>query len=186
LIELLPDPIAASPAWYEDVVFLLDADLRFVICNSLWDKFAAENGGHDIAAAEMAGKKILDYVPDLLHQFYQQKYWLARREATGTSFDYDCSSPEKIRLLRMSIVPFGDELVVSNHLLLEEDCACEEEVNEDAYISASGYIIMCANCRKTKRRDGPELWTWIPSFLNQASLQVTHGLCPRCIKHLYE
>ena len=119
---VFPSWITEAAAWNEDVIYLLDAELRFVDCNPAWDKFAADNGGRGISRAEVAGRLILDYVPDVLRTFYVHKYWFAKRSEGWTEFDYDCSSPEKIRLFRMAMKGIEDALLVVNHLRLEEEC----------------------------------------------------------------
>ena len=175
----------ASP---KDVAFLLDHDLRFLDCSPAWDIFAGENGGHSISRLEILGRSIFDFVPDVLRKFYEHRYWLARHANVGDDVDYHCSSPEKIRLFRMSLRPADENLLVINHLLLEEECKLQEPLGpleREQYVSANRLLVLCANCRKAMRPGPPETWTWVPEFLNESELQVSHGLCPRCKSLLY-
>jgi hypothetical protein len=183
-----PGWILESDDWKTDVMYLLDDELRLVDCNPAWERFAVENGGHGLSGPEVCGRMILDFVPDVLRTFYLHKYWLAKRSTTGAHFDYDCSSPECIRLFRMTLLPLDDLLLVNNHLRLQEKCEARppltlEEAND--YTSPTGFIVMCANCRKTKRCESETQWDWIPEMLSHDSLKVSHGLCPRCKTHLY-
>ena len=185
---MFPAWITEAAAWTEDVVYLLDAEMCFVDCNPTWDTFAAENGGKGISRAEVSGRSIFDYVPDVLRSFYLHKYWFAKRSEGWTEFDYDCSSPEKIRLFRMRMIGVEEGLLVVNHLRLEEECNVASPLTEEArrsYISPDGSVTMCANCRKTKRRDEVDSWDWVSDFLRDRTLKVSHGLCPRCASHLY-
>jgi hypothetical protein len=188
-VSRFPSWITAGSNWDQDVIYLLDGELRFIDCNPVWDTFAAANGGQGIARAAMPGKLILDYVPDVLRTFYVHKFWFAKRTPSWTEFDYDCSSPEKIRLFRMSMMPVEDDMLVVNHLRLEEDCAVGPPLTEErkqAYVSSGVIITMCANCRKTQRIDDSMTWDWIPEFLRDTGgCPVSHGLCPRCASHLY-
>ncbi len=183
-----PSWMVESDAWRTDTVYLLDDELRFVDCNPAWDAFAAENNGHGISCAEIKGRLILDFVPDVLRTFYVHKFWFARRAPGWTHFDYDCSSPEKIRLIRMAMMPLEDGLLVSNHLRVEEACEVRPPLTAEEssqYISTTGIAIMCANCRKTKRLESDEQWDWIPEMLRRDNFKVSHGLCPRCSGYLY-
>jgi len=176
-----------SPDWGTDVIYLLDEELCFVDCNPAWDEFAAENSGRGISRAEILGKPILNFVPDVLRTVYVHKYWFAKRHAGWTEFDYHCSSPEKIRLMRMGMIGVGNELLVVNHLRLEEACPVKpplQEAETALYVSAEGIATLCANCRKAKRRDDAT-WDWVPEFLREEGLRISHGLCPRCVAHLY-
>lgn len=184
-----PSWITQSAGWNEDIVYLLDDELRFVDCNSGWDSFAAQNGGRGISRTEILGRLILDYIPDVLRTFYVHKYWYAKRSEGWTEFDYHCSSPEKIRLFRMAMIRAGDGLLVSNHLRLEEASSVRPRLTEaerESYISDDGIATLCANCRKTKRRDDESQWVWIPEFLEHPPLKVSHGLCPRCATDFYQ
>ena len=187
-VTRFPSWITETSNWDQDVIYLLDGELRFIDCNPVWDRFAAANDGRHIARADMPGRSILDYVPDVLRTFYVHKYWFAKRISGWTEFDYDCSSPEKIRLFRMSMMPVEDGMLVANHLRLEEDCAPAPpltEARKQDYISSGGIVTLCANCRKTMRVDDPTSWDWVPNFLRDTGgIPVSHGLCPRCASHL--
>jgi hypothetical protein len=183
-----PSWIIESDAWLTDVIYLLDDELRFVDCNPAWDAFAAENGGRSISRAEIKGRLILDFVPDVLRTFYVHKYWFAKRAAGWTQLDYDCSTPEKIRLFRMAMMAVDDRLLVTNHLRLEEACEVRAPLTDEqaaSYISPGGLVSMCANCRKTRQVESETQWDWIPEMLRRDTSKVTHGLCPRCLAYLY-
>lgn len=186
--NLFPSWMTESPNWNVDIIFLLDHEMRFVDCNPGWDTFAAQNGGRGIFRTDILGKSIFDFVPDVLRDFYVHKYWFAKRLEGWTELDYHCSSPEKIRLFRMGITPVGTELLVMNHLLLEEDCVVGPPLRDEdlpKYISPEGFATQCANCRKTKLRDDPATWDWVPELLQNSGLKISHGLCPRCAAALY-
>ena len=168
--------------------FLLDSELRFVDCNPVWDEVCRRKWRSRYIRTQMIGKSILDFIPDVLRTFYVQKFWLASRSPGWTELDYHCSSPEKIRLFRMAMMSVAQELLVVNHLLLEEACEVRPALTateKDQYRSPEGFVTMCANCRKTKHRDDATRWDWIPEFLQDQGFQVSHGLCPRCVAHLY-
>ncbi len=183
-----PSWIIEGAGWNQDVAYLLDRELRFVDCNPAWDKFAAENGGHGMTRPEVSGRLILDFIPDVLRAFYVHKYWQAERSNGPTEFDYNCSSPEKIRLFRMKMIPQEEGLLIVNHLRLEEECNVTSPLNpeeREMYVARDGFTTMCANCRKTKRRNDDATWIWIPEFLSDHSLTVSHGMCPRCFVLFY-
>lgn len=180
--------ILDKDCWMTDVMYLLDDELRLVDCNPAWERFALENGGHGLSRPEVCGRLILDFVPDVLRTFYLHKYWLAKRAAGPTYFDYDCSTPERIRLFRMTMSPLDELLLVTNQLRLEEKCAPRLPLTVEEgshYISSTGFVIMCANCRKTRQRESEAHWDWIPEMLSQDAFKVSHSLCPKCKAHLY-
>jgi hypothetical protein len=88
----------------------------------------------------------------------------------------------------MSMLAVGDRLLVTNHLRLEEACEVRPPLTSEetaSWISPVGLVTLCANCRKTRRADKEAQWDWIPEMLLRDPFKVTHGLCPRCLAHLY-
>ena len=82
------------PSWVQevfetdrDVLYLLDAKFRIMECNLGWDKFAAENGGVGISRAEVRGRNVFEFIPEVLERFYQDKYSEALRVEHWIGFD---------------------------------------------------------------------------------------------------
>ena len=185
---LFPSWIIESDAWRTDVIFLLDDELRFVDFNPAWEDFAAANGGRNLCCSEMRGRLVLDFVPETLQSFYAHKYWLAKRTAGWSYFAYDCSTPEKIRVFRMAMMRVEENLLITNHLQVEEDCEVKPPLTAEetaSYLSPTGLTTMCANCRKTKHAHKATQWDWIPEMLRRNPFTISHGLCPRCMVYLY-
>ena len=56
---------------------------------------------------------------------------------------------------------------------------------EDAYRTSTGFIAMCASCRRTRRQGtATEVWDWVPKFVEEMPIHTTHGICPPC-RELY-
>lgn len=184
------------PSWVQevfetdqDVLYLLDSDLRIAECNLGWDKFAAANGGVGISRAEVRGHSIFEYTPAVLVEFYQKKYAEALRVGHWIGFDYECSTPDAFRQFHMALrsVEASGLLVVNSHLPDQRAPLAPptEALADLAYMSPGGFITMCAHCRRTKRQDGSNTWDWVSRFLRETGRNVSHGLCPRCTAYLY-
>jgi len=184
------------PSWIQevfetadDVLYLLDSDLRIAECNLGWDKFAAENGGVGISRAEVRGRQIFEFVPEVLVRFYQEKYAEALRVGHWIGFDYECSSPDVFRQFHMALrsIESSGLLVVNSYLPNQRAplASVTEALADAAYVTPGGMIIMCAHCRRTRRQDGSNTWDWVSRFLRDTGRRVSHGLCPRCTSYLY-
>lgn len=173
----------------EDVLFFLDRDLRIADCNVGWDKFAIANGGVGISREEIRGRNIYELIPEVLVQFYRDKYSEALRTRLWIGFDYECSTPEVPRLYHMALRSIESSgLLVVNSRLTSQRAPLDhsgEVLADEAYISPGGFITMCAHCRRTRRQYSPDAWDWVPRFLRDAGRKVSHGLCPRCKSYLY-
>jgi hypothetical protein len=185
---VLPPWTAAICDPNKDVVFLLDRSLRFVDCNPAWDEFAQTNGGEHVSRSDVVGRYIFDFIPTVLANFYDRKYQTTWNSNCPTTFNYDCSSPQRIRVFTMTLLGVPEGMLVMNRLQLQESVPCPIPLNGDRvplYLSDIGMVTVCANCRRTKRIDLPDAWDWLPETLQDQRRQVSHGLCPRCIEHVY-
>ena len=171
------------------MLFLLDDEMRIAECNLGWDKFASANGGVGISRAEVRGRNIFEFIPDVLVRFYQGKYSEALRSGRWVGFDYECSTPDVFRLFHMGLRSIEQSgLLVVNSRLPEQRAplVSPNEASADvAYLSPDGMITMCAHCRRTRRLDDANTWDWVPRFLRDTGRKVSHGLCPRCTAYLY-
>ena len=184
------------PSWVQevfetdhDVLYLLDADLRIAECNLGWDKFAAENGGVRISRAEVRGRPVFDFIPQVLVRFYQDKFAEALGFGHWIGFDYECSTPDVFRQFHMALraVESSGLLVVNSYLPNQRAPlnATNQALADAAYVSPGGMLTMCAHCRRTRRQDGSNTWDWVSRFLRDTGRKTSHGLCPRCTSYLY-
>lgn len=185
----IPSWVRQALASEDEVVYLLDEELRLAACNPGWEKFAAENGGVGISAWEVKGRSIFDFIPAVLVKFYEDKYAEAQRGNGWVGFDYECSSPDTYRLFHMSIyrIPNSYLIVVNSHLRHRIAPLPQHEAStSDAdYRFQNGFLSICAHCRRTRRSNKAEVWDWVPRFLVCAGPKVKHELCPRCTAYHY-
>jgi hypothetical protein len=53
---------------------------------------------------------------------------------------------------------------------------------ERTYRDASGLILMCMYCRRTRRVGASDQWDWVEAYALQMPARVTHGICKKCLK----
>lgn len=53
---------------------------------------------------------------------------------------------------------------------------------ERTYRDASGLILMCMYCRRTRRAGTSDQWDWVEAYAVQAPARVTHGICKQCLR----
>jgi hypothetical protein len=170
------------------VIFCLDPDLRITYCNPAWDRFAQENGGHELLRPAPIGRSVLDYISAPVRDHYARLYERILNQSDPWEEDFECSSQTLYRRFRSRLIPMKNNsgLLVMNYLHEERQhdaasCAPVEEV----YRTPQGVIVMCASCRRTRRANDPvETWDWVPHFVGNTPLMVSHGVCPPC-RELY-
>jgi hypothetical protein len=172
-----------------DVSYVVSENLDITYCNPAWDGFAREQGGCVAAmSANVVGRSLLEFLPRELKDFYVELFADARALGQPVSHDYECSSAYVFRLYHMQIYPLqrGAGFVVQNSLRVERrhDRVAREPSNA-LYADDQGWIHACANCRRTQRSASPAIWDWVPAYLANRDLKITHGVCPMCMEFYY-
>ncbi len=154
-----------------NVIYILDSRLRIVYCNPAWDKFALCNGGERATAAHVTGRVLFDFITPALHDFYESIFAQCRTGAHSMAFDFECSSPDVYRLLRMEVLPLrrADGFATITSLHHEGSHDRTPHTPGRRYTGTDGIIVMCAHCRRTRRSDFTEQWDWVPQYLSDPS-----------------
>ncbi len=169
------------------MIYALDRDLRITYCNRAWDRFAAANGGDQCLRESVLGRSLSDFIPESLRSFYADAF--ARVFETGAIWEhrYDCSDARTQRDFHMRVLPLegGGLLVINSQIGERPHPAPDSRLPLGAYIKPTGIITMCSHCRRTQRRDNPDVWDWVPEHISHPPARVSHGLCGVCFQYHY-
>lgn len=202
---MLPDPARTTPdfarllAPFDDGTLDVSssatcgvgADLRIGYVNPAWRAFAVANGAR--APDETCGLHvdILSVVPLVLRPFHEALFARARDTHEVTDHDYECSSANVHRTFRMRIHPCDSGAFVVVHSLLREvpHVARAFDALEATYRDGHGLIAQCSNCRHVRRarlQGGTiAVWDWVPAYVADVPLRVSHGICEVCSAFYY-
>lgn len=171
-----------------DTIYGLDADLRLAMFNPAWFAFADANGGAPAVARDWGlGRCVLEACPPVIREFYAQSLVTTLRQNQRWDHEYECSSPEMRRRMRLSAYPLrgGGGLLLVNALVFEAptaDPATDRTTFDPAiYIDGQGIVHQCAHCRKVRRTSGPRHWDWVPELVAGPQVMVSHDLCDVCL-----
>ena len=186
LFEEIPRAtLEAEPA----VSFVLDEELRLIYCNPAWDRFAEQNDGHLLLSEKMIGRSVLDSTSAQLSDYYRSLYNGVLRDRKPRDHDFHCSSPDLERLMRMHVLPLRKTaaLVISCSTRIEQSHRVpSEEPIEGRYRNHHGMVVMCSNCRRTRRGEGDrETWDWVSGFVKHQPVGVSHSICGLCLDYYY-
>jgi hypothetical protein len=167
------------------VIYAVDSDRRLFYTNPAWDRFAAENGATPRLKESYASQSIMDCVPEVLRDFYEQLYGSVTVKGAPTGHTYECSSREQYRLFHMLLLPLkhGAGVVHVNSLVAEEPHSRPRvEGLLQRCVTPEELIVMCSHCRRTN--DEPaKCWDWVPDLVEEPPAHVSHGLCRICLEY---
>jgi hypothetical protein len=177
--------LEAEPA----VCFVLDDKFRLIYCNPAWDRFARENGAPHLCGEMALGTSVLNAISGEVLDYYRRLYRAVLADGQPRGHELQCSSPDKERLVHMQTYRLKNApaLLVSCAVRIEQlHPAPAQDPVEHLYRNPQGLIVMCGNCRRT-RRPGlqPEVWDWVSAFVRRLPAAVSHGLCNLCLEYYY-
>lgn len=180
----------------EGTVYGMRPDFRLAYFNPAWVRFARANGGDPAIVSESyLGTSLLDVTPEVLRPFYRLKY-LSCLHQTGKQsrpiqHRYECSSAELYRDFVMTLYPLREAqgLLVVNSKVVERPHRLAERSPEppveESYADGNGIIHQCTHCRRVRHLQKRERWDWVPAWVEGFPPEVSHTLCPFCLRHFY-
>jgi hypothetical protein len=159
----------------------VDPHGKILWTNPAWQRFAQENAGHDVLTRYGVGSSYYDGIGTELRDYYVSAFHDALAQRQVFEQDYECSSPDLQRLMRLRVLPIPD-----SGLLLEHTCVAElahpdagASAVEERYLNTHGVIVQCSNCRRIRRKEEP-VWDWVPTWVSSPHAAISHGLCAVC------
>jgi hypothetical protein len=170
-----------------DVICIVDADMKLRAYNRAWQAFAMNNGGEDIVQKYPLGISIADVGEEPVKSFIKRKYREAMALNKMFGLDYECSSKQVFRLFRLTAYPLLNKqgLVISHHLVKQCPHTDKSMDFNKQFVNREGMIVQCINCRKVRDPNNMDRWLWVPSLLEQGCVPISHGICDRCLDHYY-
>lgn len=172
-------------------VYGLSKDLELTYLNPGWIRFANENGGSEnILNGFQLGTSIIKAIGgQKIKDFYIQNYERVLTTGEVWSHEYECSSIDVSRLYHQSTYPLknGEGLIIINTLMVKLPMSKigrkAYEAIEKTYVQSDGYITQCSNCRYTQRAEQPQIWDWVPAWVEKMSNNFSHSICPTCFDY---
>jgi hypothetical protein len=173
-------------------VFGLSADLLLIYFNRAWFSFARENEGEPMISEKFPlGAHLGDAIKGELRDYYLASYVNALQTGMVWHHDYECSSPDVLRIYHQAAYPLARRqgLAVVNSLVRAQPHDPVErpphEPIEALYLQKTGLITQCSNCRRTLRASAPECWDWVPAWVEKMPENTSHSICKICFEYYY-
>jgi hypothetical protein len=168
-------------------IYVIDRELKIIYVNEAWVNFAIDNQGKEYLNNFVLGTSVLDAISgDAVKLYYQNNYRNVLQTGKMWNQEYECSSPEEYRIFRQSTLSLkdGKGLCIINalavHLPMHEKRKVESLLIEKEYRQASGFITQCSNCRQVQRVDKPDVWDWLPQWVEKVPKNMSHSFCAHC------
>ena len=162
--------------------YWIDRDNSIIRTNEHWDQFAMDNDGAGTLSAKVTGKSLLRFIDgDSTKMLIEAMITGSRVSKKVYTRNYRCDSPEKKRLMTMSIVPEGNGIIRIDNEVIHES---QFEVVRKILPSVLGktFLPRCTVCNRIKYEENwhePDAAILNPLFVDNA-LRAAHTVCPAC------
>jgi hypothetical protein len=122
-----------------------------------------------------------------LRTFYRDAWSAALRSGQPWEHDFQCSSPERFRRLRMWARPVsvGEGLLISTAVIIDRPHTAPPHTPAlGRYLDEAGILHQCCHCRRARELDSAR-WDWVPAFVRDPPAKISHGLCEVCLEWYY-
>ena len=180
---------------HPESVLGLSADSRIAYFNPAWLGFATDNQGNPLIGAQWGlGAGYLDSISPTLRPFYKlllQRAPSPDRSLHPSRHEYECSSASDYRRFEMHVyaLPRAAGFVIVNSMVVERPHDPAERPahapSSDNYCRTDGVIVQCAHCRRVQHSIQLVRWDWVPTWVDRAPANTSHGLCPMCSDYYY-
>jgi hypothetical protein len=174
-------------------VYGLSAGQTLNYLNPGWFVFARENGGEPaISERYGVGASVEDAMAGDAKDFYLEAFRRVLRTGCVWHHDYECSSANIFRVYHQSVYPLREQrgLLVVNSLVREQPQEAVARVphppDESLYVWQTGFIAQCSNCRRVQRVSQPEVWDWVPAWVERMPPNTSHTFCPVCFEYYWQ
>jgi hypothetical protein len=173
--------------------YALSPELCLIYLNPAWFRFAAENGGEpEISERFCIGTQVCGAISQPLREFYRGVYARILMSGQLWQHDYECSSAEVYRRYHQTVYSLRKRagLLVVNSLVRELPHNSETHhaspPDEGRYAGLGGLITQCCHCRRVQRIAEPDVWDWVPAWVERMPFNTTGGLCPVCYEYYWK
>jgi hypothetical protein len=173
----------ASPRFAGAVVrYRIDGWDHIVEIGGAWESFAAENDGRAVAAANVLGRPLWDFItgPTTV-LIWRQVLDHVRQIGVSVRFSYRCDSPQLRRFMRMAVSPQPKGGVLFESQLFRTE---PRRMPLHVRLGDSATVARCSLCNFLQVRG---VWTDVVDAVEiglvmdqDLPVVVAYGICPRC------
>jgi hypothetical protein len=154
-------------------------DGRIGWVNRGWLEFARANGGE--RAAIHVGDNYFAGIGGETRGLFEAAVAECLASGIPVEHEYECSTARVQRVYRLRMLPLSKRslLLVHHPIAGHSHDRPAEPPEEVRYRDASGQIVQCGNCRRTRTfRD--QAWHWVPAWVERPPTGISYVPCPVC------
>ena len=176
-------PLRLEPRFFPDaapvVRYEVDASDTLIGVNDAWQSFAIANGAPHLMRERILGRPLWDFVSDDTTRLVYDVILRHVRCGARSRFEYRCDSPDRRRLMQMTIAPGH-----AGHVVFESATICVEWHREPGIVAAA--LARCCGWCKRAHTEGHG-WVELGSDHVDDSRpgtartpMITGGMCSDC------
>ena len=175
-------------------IYGLSEELNLIYVNPAWIHFAQENGGNDtlLENLPLGSSVIKTFYGETIKNFYTKNFMKVLETGKPWRHEYECSSLNKFRRFHQETYPLknGTGLIVINTITINSPMKDKGrnslKASGNRYLNDTNFITQCSNCRCTQRVKEPDVWDWVPEWVENMPENSSHSICPICFDYYWK
>jgi hypothetical protein len=163
---------------------------EIVFLNEAWGPFAVANGDDRLAAAEVLGRPLWEFISDPTTRHLYRDILARARRGAPVRFTFRCDSPSCRRVLAMDVSGGPGGAVEFRTRVLSEEAREPQPLLERDRPRSEEFVRMCGWCKKV---DVGGRWAEVEEAVARLGLfdrpllpRLTHGICEDCYARMIE
>jgi hypothetical protein len=172
--------------------YVIDAEDRIRSVDADWAYFARENAAPELSGPGVIGRPLFDSIADAAtREIYRTVLQRVREQDTPVLLPFRCDAPDRRRYMRLVITPLYGGEVQFDAVLEREEARPRVGLLDVGVSRADWFVRACSWCKRIDA--GRDDWVEAEDAVVRLDLfgaaafpQITHGICPRCERSLFE
>ena len=166
------------------LIWQVGADDRITSVNEAFVEYATANKAPHLDE-RIIGQSTWEHITGAeAEHIYRQLFDRVRECGARVSFDYRCDTPDRRRILNLTIQSKPEGVLDFTSTVVQEFPRPSMAIIDADVDRSAEMVVMCSSCKKVENRDR---WLELEQAVNQMGLfrsepipRVSHGLCPDC------
>ncbi len=171
-----------------EIRYTLNDSDEIVAVNDDWDAFATANGAPHLAAGQVLGRSLWEFVTDDTTRLLYRDVLARVRRDRAIRFTFRCDAPDCRRQLEMEVSGAPDGGTTFRVRTLAEETRPPQPLLDPAHPRSAQLLRACGWCKKV---DLDGRWVEVEEAVEAMGLfqhaelpQVTHGICDDCFARM--
>lgn len=170
------------------ISYSIDKEDNLTSVSDNWQLFAEQNQAAYLTPEVVLNSPLKKFITDMrVRHLYMMLTQRVRDTQILIEFHFRCDSPDKRRFMEMKLYPLPNDAVGFESCILKEEPRDPVKLLDTGNKKNNSFLKICSWCKKVNVNklgwvEVEEAVSHLDLFGSKTLPQLTHGICPECLK----